>query len=119
MFDKLKGLFETYSQSKSNHKDPTLRTFDIKMGAGYAANTIIEILKELKYKTIRYNDVYNEIFTSKAGYEVTVNLIASQGGSTTVSVSVYSPVNRGRTRKALRFLLNKFKETFKPYITYE
>ena len=119
MFDKIKGAFEIYSQSRSNHKDPTLRTFDIKMGASYAANSIIEVLKDLKYKEIRYNDTYNEIFTQKAGFEVTVNLIASQGGATTVSVSVYSPSNRGKTRKALRFLLAKFKETFKPYITYE
>ena len=119
MFDKLKGFFEIYSQSKSNHKDPTLRTFDIKMGASYAAKQIIEVLKDLKYKTITYNDTYNEIFTKKAGFEVTINLIASAGGSTTISVSVYSPNNRGKTRKALRFLLNKFKETFKPYVTYE
>lgn len=119
MFDKIKAMFETYSQSSSIHKDPTLRSLNIKMGESILADKIIDILKELKYKEIRYNNIYNEIFTKKAGYEVTIHLLASSGGSTTIEVSVFAPEHRGKTRKALRFLLNRFKEEFKSYISHE
>ena len=119
MFDKIKALFETYSQSSSIHKDPTLRSLNVKMGGSVLADKIIEILKSLKYKEIRYNNIYNEIFTKKAGYEVTIHLLAASGGATSIEVAVFSPENRGKTRKALRFLLNKFKEEFKSYLSHE
>lgn len=119
MFSKIKEVFETYSQSTSIHPDPTLRSINVKMGPSLLANEIINILKSLKYKTIRYNDVFNEIFTSKAGYEVTIHLLASSNGSSTIEVSIFSPTHRGKTRKALRFLLNKFKEEFQNYLDHE
>ena len=119
MFEKIKEAFETYSQSSNLHKDPTLRSIHVKMGPSYLANEIIELLKGLKYKEIRYNDIYNEIFTSKAGFEVTIHLLSGGSGSTTIEVSVFSPANKGKTRRALRFLLNHFKESFKTYISHE
>ena len=119
MFEKIKGLFEIFSQSSLKHKDKTLRTVTVKMGASYLASKIIDILKSLKYKTIKYNEHYQEIFTSKAGFEVTNHLVNSNNGSTLIDVDVYSPNNRGKTRKALRFLLNKFKEEFKQSVVYE
>ena len=75
MFNKIKEAFETYSQSSVIHPDPTLRSFDVKMGQAVLANRIIDILKSLKYKTIRYNEVFHELFTSKAGFEVTIHLL--------------------------------------------
>ena len=63
MFEKIKGLFEIFSQSSLKHKDKTLRTVTVKMGASYLASKIIDILKSLKYKTIKYNEHYQEIFT--------------------------------------------------------
>ena len=48
MFDKIKGLFEIFSQSSIKHKDKTLRSITVKMGASYLANKIIDILKSLK-----------------------------------------------------------------------
>lgn len=119
MFNKIKGLFETYSQSSSKQKDETLRNVTVKMGPSMLAKSIIEILKKLKYKKITYNEVYNEIFTYKAGYEVTVHLIASSGGSTIIEVAVFAPEHRGKTRKALRYLLHTFKEEFKSYLSHE
>ena len=119
MFDKIKGAFETYSQSSNLHKDPTLRSLTVKMGPTVLADEIIESLKKLKYKEIRYNDIYNEIFTSKAGYEVTIHLLSGGSGATTIEISVFSPANRGKTRKALRFLLNYFKEQFKVFVSHE
>ncbi len=119
MFSKIKEVFETYSQSTTIHPDPTLRSINVKMGPSVLANQVIDILKSLKYKTIRYNDTFNEIFTSKAGFEVTIHFLASSNGSTTIEVSVFSPENRGKTRKALRFLLNKFKEEFSTYLEHE
>ena len=119
MFERLKEWREMYSQSYPTHKDPTLRTIYVKMGQAYLANKIIDILKDLRYKSIVYNDTFYEIFTSKAGYEVTVTLTAGTSGSVSLNVSVYSPSNRGKTRKALRFLLNKFNEELKGYTTNE
>ena len=119
MFDKIKGWFETFSQSSVKHKDKTLRSITVKMGTSYLANKIIDILKSLKYKTIKYNEHYQEIFTSKAGFEVTVHLVNSNNGATLIEVDVFSPDNRGKTRKALRFLLNKFKEELKSSVVYE
>ena len=119
MFDKIKGLFETYSQSSNKHKDKTLHNVSVKMGPSMLAKSIIEILKKLKYKKITYNEVYNEIFTYKAGYEITVHLIASTGGATMIEVAVFSPEHRGKTRKALRYLLHTFKEEYKAYLSHE
>lgn len=119
MFDKIKEAFETYSQSSVTHTDPTLRSFDVKIGQAVLANRIIDILKSLKYKTIRYNEVFHELFTSKAGFEVTIHLLQSRNGSTTIEVSVFSPTNRGKTRKALRFLLHKFKEEFNGLLAHD
>ena len=119
MFDKIKEMFENYSQSSNIHMDPTLRSIDVKMGPAMLANRIIDILKSLKYKTIRYNDIFNEIFTSKAGFEVTIHLLASTNGATTIEVSVFSKEYRGKTRKALRFLLHKFKEEFNGILAHE
>ena len=48
MFDKIKGLFEIFSQSSLKHKDKTLRTITVKMGASYLANKIIDIFKIIK-----------------------------------------------------------------------
>ena len=111
MFDKIKEKFETYSSSSNpTYKDNTLRPVYFKMGASYLADRIIEILKKLKYKEILYNDSFNEIFTSKAGYEVTISLIAAESGSTMLNVAIFAPTHRGKTRKALRFLLHTFKE---------
>ena len=93
MFSKIKEAFETYSQSSVLHLDPTLRSFDVKLGQAMLADKIIDILKSLKYKTIRYNEVFHEIFTSKAGFEVTIHLIQSRNGSTTIEASVFSPSN--------------------------
>ena len=118
MFEKLKEAFECYSQSYPTHPDPTLRSIEVKMGNDMLAKQIIEILKSLKYKTIRYDDVFYEIFTSKANFEVTVSFTASKGGSR-IDVSVYSPQNKGKTRKALRFLLHKFKEVLAADISHE
>lgn len=118
MFERIKEAFETYSQSSPFHTDATLRTLNVKINATVLADKIIEILKELKYKTIRYNETFNEIFTTKAGFEVTINLIGS-GGVTSIDVAIFSPSNRGKTRKALRFLLNKFKEEFDTYLSHE
>ena len=42
------------------------------------------------YCKIRYNDIYNEIFTSKAGYEVTIHLLSGGSGATTIEISVSS-----------------------------
>lgn len=119
MFDKIKEAFETFSQSSNIHQDPTLRSFDVKMGPAMLANKIIDVLKSLKYKTIRYNDVFNEIFTSKAGFEVTIHLLASTNGATTIEVSVFSSEHRGKTRKALRYLLHRFKEEFSGMLAHE
>ena len=119
MFGRIKEAFETYSQSSSIHPDPTLRSFDVKIGQAFLATKIIDVLKSLKYKTIRYNDVFHEIFTSKAGFEVTIHLIQAKNGGTTIEVSVFSPKNRGKTRKALRFLLHRFKEEFKSNLAHE
>ena len=119
MFDKINGAFETYSQSSNLHKDPTLRSIHVKMGPNILANEIIDGLKALKYKEIRYNDIYNEIFTTKAGYEVTIHLLSGGSGTTTIEIAVFSPANRGKTRKALRFLLNYYKEKFKTFASHE
>lgn len=119
MFDKIKEAFESYSQSSHIHKDPTLRSIDVKMGQVVLCDKIIAVLKDLKYKTIRYNDIFYEIFTSKAGFEVTIQVLQGSHGSSTIEVSVFSPQNRGKTRKALRFLLHKFKEVFSPYLANE
>ena len=119
MFDKIKEAFETFSSSSNIHKDPTLRSIDVKMGQSLLCEKIIEILKELKYKTIRYNDIFYEIFTSKAGFEVTIQVLQGNQGASTIEVSVFSMQHRGKTRKALRFLLHKFKEEFKSYLAYE
>lgn len=119
MFDKLKGSFETYSQSSDKHKDETLHNVSVKMGPSMLAKSIIEILKKLKYKRINYNETYFEIFTSKAGYEITVHLIPSTGGSTIIETSVFAPNHRGKTRKALRYLMHTFKEEFKVYLSHE
>lgn len=119
MFDKIKGWFEIFSQSSLKHKDKTLRSVIVKMGSSYLANKIIDILKSLKYKTIKYNEHYQEIFTSKAGFEVTIHLVNTNNGGTQIDVDIYAPYNRGKTRKALRFLLNKFKEEFKQSVVYE
>lgn len=110
MFDKIKGAFETYSASSIRHKDATLRTIEVKMDPHFAAERIIDLLKKLKYKTIRYNDVYNEIFTSKAGYEITIHCLAGTNGGSSIDVAVFGPEHRGKTRKALRYLLNAIKE---------
>lgn len=119
MFERIKEAFETYSQSSPLNPDSTLRTVNVKMDPTILAEKVIEILKSLKYKTIRYNDVFNEIFTSKAGFEVTINFLGSTTGITSIDVSIFSPSNRGKTRKALRFLLNKFKEELNQYLSYE
>ena len=110
MFDKLKGAFETYSHSSLHAKDETLRSVEAKIGPERAMQGVIKILTELNYRKISYNDIYNEIFTSKAGYEVTIRAIASGQGMTTIDVEVYAPNHRGKTRKALRFLLHTIKE---------
>ena len=118
MFERFKEWREGYSQSSRYHKDETLRPLYVKMGRKYLTDAIVNILKDLKYKEIVVND-YNEIFTQKAGYEVTITLIAGQSSSTTIMVGVFSPKNRGKTRKALRFLLYRFKEELKPYLSDE
>lgn len=119
MFERIKEMFESYSQSSQVHKDPTLRSIAVNKSPTYLANDIINILKSLKYKKITYNDVFNEIFTSKAGYEVTINLLSGSNGQTIINAAVYSKENKGKTRKALRFLLNKFKEELNTYIVHE
>ena len=119
MFDKIREAFETFSQSSNINPDPTLRSIDVKMGPAMLANKIIDILKSLKYKTIRYNDIFNEIFTSKAGFEVTIHLLAGNNGATTIEVSVFSSEHRGKTRKALRYLLHRFKEEFGGMLAHE
>ncbi len=110
MFDKLKGTFEIYSHSSLHAKDETLRSIEVKIGPERAMNGIIKLLTDLNYKKISYNDIYNEIFTSKAGYEVTIRAIPSGQGMTTIDVEVYGPNHRGKTRKALRYLLHAIKE---------
>lgn len=119
MFDKIKAIFETYSRSSDFHSDKTLRTIYVKKSSKMVANDIIEILKSLKYKEIVYNDTFNELFTSKAGFEVTIHLALGNNGTTGIEVAVFSPQNRGKTRKALRFLLNKFSTEFSNYLVHE
>ena len=109
MFDKIKGAFETCSQSSMMQKDVTLRPVTVKMGATRAEESVIEILKDLKYKEINYNDTFHEIFTFKAGYEVTISFLNADG-STIINVMVYNANKRGKTRKALRYLLNIINE---------
>lgn len=119
MFGKIKELFETYSESSSIHPDPTLRSLNVNMGITNLTNSIIDILLALKYKTIRYNETFNEIYTKKDDFEVTIHFVGATIGSTTINVSVFSKIHRGKTRKALRFLLNKFKEEFSSYLAHE
>ncbi len=118
MFEKIKEAFEAFSQSYETNPDPTLRSVEVRMGFEMLSQKIIDILKSLKYKTIRYDDTFYEIFTKKAGYEVTISLTAAKSG-TRIDISVYSPQNRGKTRKALRFLLHKMKEEFEADIVHE
>ncbi len=108
MFDRLKSMFETFSESKEDHKDPTLRTLNFKLGVDAIKEIVLSMLEDLKYRNINYNDSYNEIFATKAGYEVTIILNGSKSG-TEVNITVFSLEKKGKTRKALRFLLNELK----------
>ena len=62
MFDKIKSMFETFSESKEDHKDPTLRTLNFKLGVEAMKKEIQQMLKDLHYPHIRCNDQFNEIF---------------------------------------------------------
>ncbi len=108
MFDKIKSLFETYSESKEDHQDPTLRTLNFKLGIEQLKKYIGTMLEDLHYKQINFNSNYNEFFAEKLGYEVTFYLTNTKSG-TDVNISVFSLDHRGKTRKALRFLLNELK----------
>ena len=108
MFDKLKGMFESFSESKEDHKDPTLRTVNFKLGVDSIKKEIQAMLEDLNYPHISCNDNFNEIFAQKAGYDVTFFVQGNKAG-TDVNITVFSPENKGKTRKALRFLLNELK----------
>ncbi len=108
MFDKIKSMFETFSESKEDHKDPTLRTLNFKLGVEAMKKEIQQMLEDLHYPHIRCNNQFNEIFAQKAGYDVTFFVQGSKSG-TDINIAVFSPANKGKTRKALRFLLNELK----------
>ena len=43
MFDRLKSMFETFSESKEDHKDPTLRTLNFKLGVDAIKEIVLSI----------------------------------------------------------------------------
>lgn len=106
MFDRIKGAFETFSESKEDHKDPTLRTLSFKISVDSAKELVKKMLEDLKYGHVSCNDTFNEMFAKKAGYDVTFFFQSSRNGCD-INISVFSPAHRGKTRKALRFLLNE------------
>ncbi len=108
MFEKIKSMFETYSESSETNNDPTLRTLNFKLGIEQLKKYIQTMLEDLSYKQIHFNSDYNEFFAHKAGFEVTLSLTNSKSG-TDVNISVFAPEHRGKPRKALRFLLNELK----------
>lgn len=113
MFEKFKEMFEVFSSSKPAAKDPTLRTLTFRASTGVIEKEILIMLEDLKYRKIVKND-FNEIYAIKAGYEVTCRL-SREKTETHVDFDVYGPTHKGKTRKALRFLLHETKKRLAMY----
>lgn len=113
MFDKLKEMFETFSSSKVLSKDASLATLSFRTSISIIKKEILMMLEDLKYREITEND-FNEIYATKAGYEITCRL-SFENAITHVDYDVYAPTHTGKTRKALRALLFQTKTRLSKY----